>query len=114
MAAETSESPSARSKDTTKATVAYILMWLTGLIVFLMADKADKFTRFHAIQAIGLGIVYFAVYIVLNMFWMIALTGAGMAAIWSLLQLALFVLGILAVVFLAMKAYKGQMYGSSG
>ncbi len=36
--------------------VAYILSWLTGLIVYFTAGKDDPEVRFHAVQAIGIGI----------------------------------------------------------
>ncbi|HLE47075.1 MAG TPA: hypothetical protein VI818_02165, partial [Candidatus Thermoplasmatota archaeon] len=39
----------------TMAAVAYILTWITGLIVLKTAKKEEKFKRWHAIQAIGLG-----------------------------------------------------------
>lgn len=37
--------------------VAYILSWVTGLIVYFTAGKEDDEVRFHAMQAIILGIV---------------------------------------------------------
>ncbi len=37
--------------------VAYLLTWLTGLIVYLTSKKGDTRTRFHALQAIFLGII---------------------------------------------------------
>jgi uncharacterized membrane protein len=43
-------------QDTGMAAIAYLLLWLTGLIVFLIAKKEDKYTRFHALQSIFLGI----------------------------------------------------------
>jgi len=48
--------------DNTLAFVAYILCWLTGLIVFLIAKdnaKDVKFVKFHAMQAILLGVATF-------------------------------------------------------
>ena len=47
--------PSAGGKDTTLALVAYVLTWLTGLLVFVIAK--DKFAKFHGMQALILGIV---------------------------------------------------------
>ncbi|MDD5317853.1 MAG: hypothetical protein PHF51_03940 [Candidatus ainarchaeum sp.] len=44
--------------------VAYILTWLTGLIVYLTAGKEDEEVRFHALQAILLGVAMVALWIV--------------------------------------------------
>ena len=41
--------------DTTLALVAYILSWLTGIIVFLIAK--DRLAKFHGMQALILGII---------------------------------------------------------
>lgn len=49
-----------KSEDNTLAFLAYVLTWLTGLIVFLIAkDKAkdQKYVKFHAMQAILLGLI---------------------------------------------------------
>lgn len=43
--------------------VAYVFTWLTGLIVYLTAGKEDEEVRFHALQAIFLGIGMFALQI---------------------------------------------------
>jgi len=48
--------PTAEVKeDRTLALVAYILTWLTDIIVFVISK--DKFAKFHAMQSILLGIV---------------------------------------------------------
>lgn len=39
------------------AAAAYILTWITGLIVYLVAKKTDRFTKFNAVQAILLGVI---------------------------------------------------------
>ena len=38
------------------AAVAYIFTWLSGIIVYLLAKKSDKHTRFNAAQAIMIGV----------------------------------------------------------
>lgn len=47
----------AAAEDKVACLVAYVLTWLTGLIVFLITPKERKKVRFHAMQAILLGIV---------------------------------------------------------
>ncbi len=37
--------------------VAYVLAWLTGIVVFIIAKPSDKRLRFNALQAVFLGIV---------------------------------------------------------
>lgn len=53
-----------KNDDNTLAFVAYVLTWLTGLIVFIIAnDKAKNkdYVKFHAMQAILLGITGFII-----------------------------------------------------
>lgn len=40
------------------AAISYVLTWLTGLIILLVADHEDRYARWHAIQSIGLGIAW--------------------------------------------------------
>jgi len=39
------------------AAIAYLLTFITGAIIYLVTDKKDKYTRFHALQAVLYGIV---------------------------------------------------------
>ena len=48
----------------TAAGLSYILGWITGIIFFLM-EKQNRFVRFHALQAILLGVSATVLYIVL-------------------------------------------------
>ncbi|MEM3422296.1 MAG: hypothetical protein QXF35_03160 [Candidatus Bilamarchaeaceae archaeon] len=53
-----------KNEDNTLAFIAYILTWLTGLIVFLIAKdraKNPQYVKFHAMQAILLGIIGFII-----------------------------------------------------
>ena len=38
---------------------SYLLTWLSGLIVFITVGQHDKRAKFHALQAIFLGVVMF-------------------------------------------------------
>ena len=94
----------------TMAAVAYILTWITGLIVLMTAKKEEKFKRWHAIQAIGLGIVFMVLYILVN----VVLTGmvyadatGGMAFLWFGLSNLVYLLTFVLVIVCAMKAYQG-------
>jgi uncharacterized membrane protein len=52
---------------------AYLLTWLSGLLLFITVGQKNKRIRFHAIQAILLGIVVFVLaWIPLPFFWLIA------------------------------------------
>jgi len=79
------------------AAVAYVLTWVTGLIIYFTSKPQDKYQRWHAIQAIGYGIATTVVYFVLT-----ALPG-----LWMLGSL-LWLLIIVGVVILAVKAYQGE------
>jgi uncharacterized membrane protein len=49
--------------DRTMMLVAYILTWLTGLIVYFTAGKEDAEVRFHAVQAIIIGVAMLALWL---------------------------------------------------
>lgn len=109
--------------ERTLAAVAYVLTWVTGVIILLTAKKDDRYTRWHAIQAIGLGIVAFVVSWILNIVWSLfafatgfgsgfggygmmpgfgMMMGAGMfGGLWWLLVLVL-------IIVCAVKAYQGE------
>jgi len=46
----------AKKDDRTMLLVAYLLSWVTGLIVYLTAEKDDTEARFHGLQAIFVGV----------------------------------------------------------
>lgn len=112
-------------RERTMAALSYLLTWLTGLIVFVVAEDDDRFARWHAIQSIGLGLglalastlvgVTGAIVAVVAMlvagaghgggrpaFVATVIVGAAVLAI--LVQIVAFVL----VIVLAVKAYRGQ------
>lgn len=91
------------------ATIAYLFLWLTGLIIFFTAKKEEKYKRWHAIQAIALGVVAIVVYIVVNilvgMMFATSTTGgfgAGMI-LTGLVNLAILAL----VIYMMVMTYKG-------
>lgn len=49
-----------------EAALAYLLTPITGIVV-LLAEKDNKFVRFHAMQSILFGVVAFAAALVANM-----------------------------------------------
>lgn len=94
----------ATSDDTALAAVAYILTWLTGLIIFLVADKEDTYTRYHALQAIGFGV---AVVIVSFLLQIIGFASPGILfPTFGLLGVAV----IVAIILMAVKAYQGSKF----
>lgn len=78
------------------AAVAYILTFITGIIIYLVA-KEDKYARWHAIQAIGFGIFALVVSIVLDFLPFMGF----LSMLWSLAV-------IVGIIFLAVKAYQGE------
>src|SRR5687767_2109903 len=91
-----------KSNENTMAAVAYILTWITGLIVLLTSPKTAKYQRWHAIQAIGLGIAVAAFYIVWNIIvvgTLIGGGGVGSAAMFSLVSMLVW-LGVIVLVIL--------------
>lgn len=113
MVEKTASSPKAGSNSNVLAAVAYILTWVTGLIIFLVADKKDKYVRFHALQAIGLGVVFFAFYIVwqyLVVGVFLATLSAGVLALFGLVSLLVTLLLIVLIIVCAVKAYQGSKF----
>jgi len=64
--AKPGEAKPAKGKDDDKIMflVAYIFTWLSGLIIYFTKGKEDDELRFHAVQAIGIGIAQMCVMIV--------------------------------------------------
>ncbi len=89
MAEEKTEAKTTEGKDTTLALLAYVLTWISGLIVFVIAK--DKFAKFHGMQAILLGVLGYALALVT--------LGIGLFLVW----LYCLYIGIV-------HAYKGEMY----
>jgi uncharacterized membrane protein len=100
------------------AVLAYVFHWLSGLVFFLI-EKDSRLVRFHAVQALILGIVWSVCMFVLWIAWFII----GIAAtainetLGSLVMLllglviGLFFLAIVAAWIMGMvKAYQGQYY----
>ncbi|MDD5503513.1 MAG: DUF4870 domain-containing protein, partial [Candidatus Thermoplasmatota archaeon] len=53
-------------KEKMLSAVAYVGLWVTGLIVYLIADKNEKKVRYHAMQAIVFGIAVVVIGILLG------------------------------------------------
>lgn len=87
------------------AAVAYLFTILSGVIVYLMSK--EKFDRFHAVQAIFLGLAYVVVWIVEMALLFVPVLGWAILAI--LTPLTWLVL-IVAVLFSMWKAYNGEWY----
>lgn len=81
-------------KNTTAA-VAYVLGWVSGLVVFLV-EKEDKFVRFHALQSV----VAFGLFTVISM---VPFVG------WMLSPLVMLIALVTWVICLV-KAYQGEKF----
>ncbi|MFC2174712.1 DUF4870 domain-containing protein [archaeon] len=77
------------------AALAYLLGWVSGLLVYLLKDD-DKFVRFHAVQSI-------IVFGLLNLFIVVPVIGWIAAGPLSLVWFIL-------VIVLMVKAYQGKKY----
>ena len=111
------------AKKTGLAAISYILGIITGIIVLLVSEREDKFTRFHAIQSIFLCIALFVISIILGLitfllgapFWgmgmmnyssSIAMSAGLLLAgvIWTLYGIGVFVLWL----YMIISAYSGK------
>lgn len=91
------------------AVIGYIIPLVALILVFM--EKDNKFVRFHSIQSLLYAVAIFIVLISLTIFSVIlAFISGTLATLFSLISLLVW-LGILAgVLFLAFKAYQGQMF----
>lgn len=97
--------------ERTLAAVSYVLLWLTGLIIFIVAKPEQRYTRWHAVQSIALGIVAVVLSVVFNMLGAMLAFGAPLAAApFVLLGTLLWVGMVVLIVFGAIKAYQGQSF----
>jgi uncharacterized membrane protein len=103
------------NEDNMMAAVAYLLSFVTGIVIYLMyKEKKNKFVLFHAMQAIIFGVAIFAVFIVLGIAGVVLamipvigwIVGLIMIPIWLVLALGSFALWI----FLMYKAYSGVKF----
>lgn len=92
-------SSSVKSGDKVLFIIAYIIPLLTGILVLLMNGNKNKRLRFHAMQAIFLGIVFFIVDVVLTFLFFIPFLGL----ITSVVLLLLWLYGL----YVGFKAYDG-------
>ncbi|MCK4319767.1 DUF4870 domain-containing protein [Candidatus Micrarchaeota archaeon] len=88
--------------------ISYIL-GIFALIIYLI-KKDDRFVRFHALQSAFLSIVIIVLTILFNIATMVlgALT-AGIGAIAMLCTFPLFLVAFAYIIYLAYKAYQGEM-----
>ena len=83
----------------TAAALSYILGIITG-ILFWATKKNDDYVRFHAIQSIGLSLLWFAGWVVLTI---LPVVGWILLPFWGLLM---FVFWLVSIV----KAYQGERF----
>jgi uncharacterized membrane protein len=104
--------PTATEDEKTLSAVSYILTWLTGLIIFFVAKKDQRYARWNAIQAIGLGVAGFALAIIFNVLWVAfafgGATGFAIGSIFAMLSWPVWIALIVLVIVCAVKAYQGS------
>lgn len=79
--------------------LCYVLIWVTGLVFFLI-EKDSKFVRFHAMQSI---IVFGALFVVSIVIGWIPIIGFVISSLIWLLALVLWII-------LMIKAYQGEKF----
>lgn len=92
------------------ALLCYVLTWITGLIFYLI-EKDSRYVRFHAMQAILLGVAFFVIGIVFSVIQgVLAAVSGVLAAMFGLLWLVVVVGMVILWVLCLIKAYQGQTY----
>jgi len=94
--------------------LAYLLGWLTGLILFLI-EKDNKYIRFHAMQSILLSVAYIVVEIGLAIILGILTRIPGIGFVVAIISIPISLLLGLAIfglwVFMMIKGYSGYDTG---
>ena len=99
------------------AAVAYLLGAITGIIILLVAEKEDKYARFHAMQSILLcvataviaGILLWATlpFSVMGMhMWFINPFAVIVSAVWLVYTVGVMIIWVILII----KAYSGERY----
>lgn len=94
-------------EENLESLLCYLFGWVTGLI-FLLAEKKNKFVKFHAIQSLVLGAAVMVVYFILDIMLLSVLWH-----LWALISLLTTLLGIgytILSIFLMVKAYKKETF----
>jgi uncharacterized membrane protein len=108
-------------KNNGLAAISYVFGILSGILVFLVAEKKDKLVRFHAAQSIFFSISVAIIGLIIAIITMFAFGGiwmwgmspmiAGPFAMISMLIWAIYCIIIFVMwLFLILKAYSGQIY----
>lgn len=87
------------TKGNTYASLSYVLGVISGIVVLAM-KRSDEFVRFHAIQSIGLSVMWIAGALFLTV---IPVLGLILSPFWGLLM---FVIWLVLIV----KSYQGERY----
>lgn len=108
------------AKKTGLGALAYLFGLITGIIVFLAADKKDRFSRFHAAQSIMFNL---AVWVIAFVIGIVTAPFAAAGAMYTGMVFPLLMFGALGIVwmvygvlvflvwlFLIVKAYSGKEY----
>jgi len=81
--------------------IAYLGLFITGIIMFIISSQEDKRLKFHAMQAILLGIVYVIVALLVGMLLFLG----GILAI--VLEVLIWLYGL----YIGFEAYRGHDMG---
>ncbi|NPV09509.1 MAG: DUF4870 domain-containing protein [Anaerolineae bacterium] len=101
--------PEVTSNDKTMAALTYILPFIGSAIVLLSeTNKARPFQRFHAMQGLGLAVVYVIWQIVA--FIIGAILGAITAALACCVSWVLPLLPLVPMVYFAYQSYQGKVF----
>lgn len=93
--------------------LCYLFGWVTGLI-FLTVEKENKFVRFHAIQSIvvfgGFSIVFIILSIIMSITFNPFAFGFGLWGVLSIINWLVWVLAVVLMIVLMIKAYQGKKF----
>lgn len=90
------------------AALAYVFTVVTGSII-LIIERKNRYVRFHALQAILFGVVWIALWItfgvIVNRIWPVT---SPMWLLDALLHFIIMLGGLVTIVFLMHRSYKGE------
>lgn len=110
MSQTATAAPTGMGNENTMSFVAYILTWITGLIVLLTSPKTAKTQRWHAIQAIGMGVAFTIIYVLLSIILtpMILTGSAAMAGLLGMISMVVWLGFVVLWIVMMVTAFQGK------
>ncbi len=99
--------------DNVASTLCYVLGLITGILFLVLAPyNQNKTIRFHAFQSIFFNVAWIAIFIVSSIIGSILMAALPffLSMLWGLVNLLIWIAGLIVWIMLMVKAYSGQKW----